>query len=165
MTLASVTEADFERARGEFDYYDPCRWEYYRLALQFVKDPVSVLELGPHRLPLFPDGDTIDNNKGLSPTYCHDAGVTPWPVDKHYDLFIGLQVWEHLGKSQSAAFAEVMRIADRAVLSFPYKWNCPGNRHHAIDDEVIAIWTQGVAWKDRIVTDHKPWRVVFYWEF
>ena len=165
MTLSSITKTDFQHAIEKFIYYDPCRWEYYNLALELVGNPVSVVELGPHQLPLFPDGDTIDSNTRLGPTYCHDASMIPWPIQRHYDLFIGLQVWEHLGESQVEAFFVVMRIADRAVLSFPYKWNCPGNKHHGIDDEIIDRWSHGLRPSNIIKTTHRPIRIIYYWEF
>ena len=71
----------------------------------------------------------------------------PWPInDKQYDLFIALQVWEHLGNKQSRAFREAIRISKAVILSFPYKWNCPKNNanypeHHEVDEELIGDWT------------------------
>ena len=49
-----------------------------------------------------------------------------------------------LGPRQQEAFAEVMRISKNALLSFPYKWNQPGNVHHGIDENKINVWTLGV---------------------
>ena len=75
-------------------------------------------------------------------TYLWDARNTPWPIeDKKYDLFIALQVWEHLGDKQGDAFREVMRISRMAILSFPLGWNCPGDCHHNITKEKISEWT------------------------
>lgn len=164
MPLEPISEADFQAASARWPYYAR-RWGYFRLALQFAGSPSSVLELGPHRLPLFPAGDTMDRKAELLPTYRHDASVTPWPVEQHYDLFIGLQVWEHLGASQAMAFWEVMRVADRAVLSFPYRWDCPADLiHHGIDDAVIGRWTCGVPWQSAAVAIRGR-RMVCYWEF
>ena len=83
----------------------------------------------------------------MEQVYIHYAAEKPWPVvDKQYDLFIALQVWEHLSNNQSRAFREVMRISKAVVLSFPYNWDCPENNanypeYHDIDEELIAGWT------------------------
>ena len=163
--MEPITEADYQRALGECPYYAG-RWGYYRLALGFAGSPPSVLELGPHWLPLFPGGDTMDLDAVLSPTYRHDARVTPWPVESgRYDLFIGLQVWEHLGASQADAFREVMRIARRAVLSFPWEWDCPTDPvHHGVNAAVMARWTCGVPVAGRALSPDGA-RLVCYWEF
>ena len=34
--------------------------------------------------------------------------------------------------------------AKTALLSFPYKWNQPGNVHHGIDENKINVWTHGI---------------------
>ena len=68
----------------------------------------------------------------------HDARRTPWPMeDDAYDLFVGLQVFEHLVDSQNAAFQEVRRIAKHAVISLPIDWvmKDPTNTHHQISNE------------------------------
>ena len=53
----------------------------------------------------------------------HDATATPWPIPGgRYDLFVALQVFEHLGTSQRAAFAEVRRVARHAIISLPIEW-------------------------------------------
>lgn len=165
MALKPITEADYRRAVDEHPYYAG-RWGYYRLALGFAGCPESVVELGPHRLPLFPAGDTMDVNPALAPTYRHDARVLPWPVeDGRYDLFVALQVWEHLGASQAIAFREVMRVAKRAILSFPFTWDCPDDPvHHAIGREKIREWTCGIPWR-ALVFSPDGLRAVCYWEF
>ncbi len=162
--MKPITSKDFRRTTKGQPYYAG-RWEYFQLAIQLAGRPASVLELGPHTLPLFPAGDTMDVSGALSPTYRHDATQVPWPVDRHYDLFIGLQVWEHLRESQAAAFAEVMRVASRAVLSFPNQWDCPADlSHHGIDEQRIAEWTCHVPLLARLATARQD-RVVYYWEF
>ena len=65
----------------------------------------------------------------------HDATVAPWPVaDKAYDLFVALQVFEHLGDEQPQTFAEVRRVAKHAILSLPIDWEMPDptNCHHML---------------------------------
>jgi hypothetical protein len=40
-------------------------------------------------------------------------------ADNAYDLFVALQVFEHLGTSQREAFREVRRVARHAIISLP----------------------------------------------
>jgi hypothetical protein len=85
--------------------------------------------------------------KYVTKEYEHNATVVPWPIkDKEYDLFIALQVWEHLEGKQKDAFKEVMRTSKMAILSFPYMWDCPKDNanypeHHMINEEIISEWT------------------------
>lgn len=123
------------------------RWPYLSIAARWAaaSGARSVLELGAYWLPIVADADTMDrpSHPGPRPTVLHDAAVIPWPVDDgKYDLFIALQVWEHLGTAQAEAFREVLRVARHAILSFPYKWDCPADPvHHGIDEQRIAEWT------------------------
>ena len=72
----------------------------------------------------------------------HDIGKAPWPArDGEYDLVVALQVWEHLEGRQRQAFAEARRVGRRVLLSLPYLWQCPGDCHHGIDDDMIFGWT------------------------
>lgn len=119
----------------------------------------TVLELGPGQHTIVKGCDIMirpeDDSWGrpineVGHTYHHDATEKPWPVkDKAYDLFIALQVWEHLNGKQTRAFREAMRISKAAVLRFPYKWICPKDNanypeHHDIDEELIADWTLNI---------------------
>ncbi|MGB2600060.1 MAG: hypothetical protein WBD04_08035 [Candidatus Omnitrophota bacterium] len=142
--IKTVTFTEFQKIRKEDRYYDG-RWGYFKKAISIAKkeSPAKVLELGPRRLPIIRGSDIMDNlAHGEELTYVHDAKITPWPVkDASYDMFIGLQVWEHLGDKQARAFKEVMRISKSAILSFPYKCYSPGDCHHDIDEKKIAEWT------------------------
>lgn len=139
---------EFLRVSRNDKYYHSERWKLYERVQQLIaaRQPESVLELGSYRLPLVVESDTMDRSDRFSPTVVHDACVTPWPVaDERYDLFVALQVWEHLLDRQQAAFREVRRIARSAILSFPYRWDCKKRNpsHHGITEEVIASWTEG----------------------
>ena len=149
--LRPITEAEFRAFDASVDsragYYGS-RWCYYSKAIDFVleRKPRTLLEIGCYLLPVFSGCDTMDilsfDNRG--PTYRHDAGVAPWPIaDKAYDMVLALQVWEHLGGRQQAAFAEAMRTAHGALLSFPLEWtNCPeSDDHHNITEATIREWT------------------------
>ena len=158
--MRPITYEDFIAARErDAAYYIPSRWDYYarviELAAELVPEPKSVLELGPHLLPIFPEADTMDIAASKGPTFVHDGGKVPWPISTNaYDLFIGLQVFEHLGKThtgervagwrhqaQAEAFQEVKRIAEHAIISLPWKWDKKEDlRHYGIDEETIVTW-------------------------
>ena len=55
---------------------------------------------------------------------------------------MALQVFEHLGTSQRAAFAEVCRVARHAIISLPIEWEMddPRNPHHGITHERVLSW-------------------------
>ena len=120
------------------------RWEYWKIVVRYLKiiNPKSTLELGASVQPIVLDGDTITKNKIEKPTYLWNAIDIPWPIKKkQYDVFIALQVWEHLKGNQIKVFKEVPRISNIAILSFPYKW--PGNSSHSkINKSKIREWTK-----------------------
>ncbi len=140
----TLTYIEWKAASERKAYYEG-RWDYLKEAIGIIQRerPRHVLELGPGGLPLVKGSDTMDRGWFFPTlTYRHDATVCPWPVgDKQYDLFVALQVWEHLDGRQREAFSEVMRVARAAVLSFPYKWSRSGDFHDGIDESVIAEWT------------------------
>jgi hypothetical protein len=144
ISIETITYIELLRLEERDPYYSG-RWDYYHEVIKLIEreSPLRVLELGPNRAPVVTNSDTMDANRCIPHlTYLHDATITPFPVkDSAYDMFIALQVWEHLKGKQEDAFREVMRISKKAILSFPYKWNCPGNCHHNIDEEKIAEWT------------------------
>lgn len=129
----------------------------------------SALELGPYHQPIIKSAHTMDRaDFGTPPTYIHNACKFPWPIENNkYDLFMALQVWEHLEGNQQKAFMEVMRISRKALLSFPYKWHCPGNCHHNITEQTISDWTLGTP-PLRIAMVKAPNvqdRVIYYFDF
>ena len=85
----------------------------------------------------------------------HDATQVPWPIpDKTYDLFIALQVFEHLEGEQADAFLEVRRVAlSRRTCSLPIDWTMadPTNAHHQLSDATVRSWFAPVE-PTRIVT-------------
>jgi hypothetical protein len=82
------------------------RWEYMQIAAQLIRDlkAQSVLEAGTENLVVCQDSDTM----GLkSEKIKQNLESTPWPIaNKKYDVFVALQVWEHLHDKQVAAFDE-----------------------------------------------------------
>jgi hypothetical protein len=108
----------------------------------------TALELGPNRQPLILGADVMDirlqpdlNTTGRQ--ISADATAVPWPVpDKAYDLFVALQVFEHLGTRQADAFREVRRVARNAILSLPIDWDMadPRNCHHQLRHDKVLAW-------------------------
>jgi len=167
--MQCVTKKDFEclAKHKEVHYINKktyCdvkhRWQYVKEAVRIVntEQPTSVLELGPFftrdgkPFPIVKGSDTFDCRSSTT-TYCRSATDIPWPmVNKQYDLFIALQVWEHLEGKQKEAFAEVARVANKAILSFPYKIKGKSTDIHAnIDDGQIVEWTFGLEPANKIV--------------
>ena len=150
------------------DPYWRGRWDYISIAIDYVRQvkPDTALEIGPGTQPILFGSARMDVAPGYD--YVHDATEFPWPIeDDSFDLLMALQVWEHLGDAQERAFAEVMRIADAAVLSFPYKWTkgCSA-RHIGIDLETIERWTCGVVPEGvSLVGPKGRQRVVMIWRF
>jgi len=134
-------------------YYKPRR-VYMSAAGRIAADLIdrkglrTALELGPHLRPLIVGADVMDvvRNDHLQAEgrrIVHDATQPPWPVaDKAYDLFVALQVFEHLGTRQAAAFGEVRRVARNAILSLPIDWVMadPANCHHQVTHERVLSW-------------------------
>lgn len=108
----------------------------------------TALELGPHVRSIIVGADVMDR-KALPDLVTegrltvHDATAAPWPfADKSYDLFVALQVFEHLGSRQREAFAEARRIARHAIVSLPIDWvmEDPSHSHHGISHERALSW-------------------------
>ena len=115
------------------------RWEYMSAVIQMGQrlEAEKIIEAGASDIPL--------NNESYLFSYPeHDLDKVPYKFnDKHFDLFIALQTWEHL-TNQQEAFKEVMRISKHAILSFPYKWKHGDAQHRDIDERKIEKWTCGV---------------------
>ena len=149
-----LTEAEFEAIAATSPTYYKGRRSYVSAAATIADDLIarhglrSALELGPHLRPLIVGADVMDltaqpdlqtDGKVIE----HDATAVPWPAaDDAYDLFVGLQVFEHLVGKQDIAFSEVRRIAKHAVISLPIDWTMkdPTNCHHQISNERALSW-------------------------
>lgn len=185
-----MTYEDFEGLlNGPAGAYYQGRWAYFSQVIEIARnrnDIRRVIELGPSFLPVVKDCDVMlkpEKDAWGRPVikdareYLHDATIIPWPIEnKKYDLFIALQVWEHLDGKQKEAFQEVIRTSRMAILSFPYMWNCPKDNanypeHHMIDEKIIADWTLGIEPKKVIRIPRtgeqvsKGPRIIYFWEF
>lgn len=176
-------------AIGSAGEYYQGRWAYFSQVIDIInkQDNINkVIELGPSYMPVVKDSDImvkpeIDDwgrpIKKAPKEYLHDATVSPWPIkDKNYDMFIALQVWEHLVGKRKDAFKEVMRISRMAILSFPYMWDCPKDNanypeHHMIDEKIISDWTLNVEPIKVIKIPRtgervsKGPRIIYFWNF
>ena len=188
--LTLMTYEDYEGLlEGPRGKYYIGRWEYFKEVLKIIQNEKfsNVIELGPGLLPIIKNSDVIVNpqedlfgkpDKIWGKVFTFDATTKPWPInDKQYDLFIALQVWEHLDNKPSRAFREVMRVSKTAVLSFPYNWEGgeeekPSHRaHRFIDKELIEDWTLGIK-PDKVVEiprtgpefDKGP-HLIYFWRF
>lgn len=172
MIVGLSKEEFYARATGPYwEQTRDARWEYSSTAIGWVEKQRAerVLELGCAGLPLFHGSDSMDVAAETQPTFLRDATETPWPVaDKAYDVFVALQVFEHLLGKQQAVFAEVMRTSRQAILSFPFKWKDTSQLdHNDIDERVIAHWTLGVPSRaTHIVSrNRKRMRIIMHWVF
>lgn len=187
--LNLMTFKDYEELlNGPRGQYYIGRWEYFKEVLKIIQNEEikNVIELGPGLLPIVKNSDLIMNpeedsfgrpNENKGKVYTFDATTKPWPInDKKYDLFIALQVWEHLDNKQSRAFREVMRISKMAILSFPYHWDGgeekPSHRaHRDIDREIIEDWTLKLKPEKVIEISrtgpefNKGPRIIYFWKF
>jgi hypothetical protein len=151
--IRPMTELEFDEMTDRFPYYAG-RWSYTSIALAQAADLIrrhdlrNALELGAPVRPIITGADVMDIkarpelDPGVAITI-HDATHRPWPVgDKAYDLFVALQVFEHLRDQQPEAFLEVRRVARHANLSLPIDWvmSDPTNKHHQIPNERVLSW-------------------------
>ena len=153
-----MTKPEFDAMVARFPYYKN-RWGYTSAALGQATTLIrrhglrTALELGAPVRPIVVGADVMDRQARpeLDPSVSiriFDATVTPWPVDdKSYDLFMALQVFEHLADRQREAFLEVRRIARHAIISLPIDWEMadPRNCHHRISNERVLSWFAPVA--------------------
>ncbi|HUX17299.1 MAG TPA: hypothetical protein VMW52_12560 [Phycisphaerae bacterium] len=164
--MRTIRQSDYERVLASDPYYAG-RWPYMAAACGMIaglEDFAAVLELGAYKLPLVPECDTMDIRQDLQPTFVHDARRTPWPIrDGAYDLFIALQVWEHLDGRQVEAFREVKRIARSAIISVPWQWPDRFGAHAKIGESVLSAWTDGTPGRfDCLIEGPLP-RMICYW--
>lgn len=151
--IRAITRVEFDDIASRHPYYRDRR-RYFGAAAWVANDLIqryglrSALELGPNVRPLVVGADLMDRSArpGLAANghvLIHDATNIPWPIPSgRYDLFVALQVFEHLGTGQPAAFSEVRRIARHAIISLPIDWQMddPRNPHHGISHERVLSW-------------------------
>ena len=153
--IRQLTKAEYEVVASRYPYYR-ARGRYLSVAASLAGDLIaahglqSALELGPNLQPLVVGADVMDIRalpelqlRPPASLLLHDATQPPWPIaDKQYDLFVALQVFEHLRHEQNVAFMEVCRVAEHALISVPIDWEMddPRNCHHRISEERALSW-------------------------
>jgi len=155
-----------KKGRGSKYWGNSGRWAYHNLVSEWAREasPSSVLELGCFGMQVCSGSDTMDLIG--EPTISYDARKVPWPLeDKSYDIFIALQVWEHLDDAKAEAFREVMRISRRAILSFPYMWRNGNVYHKGITRKMIDAWTLDVRPERVEMVGSEYKRIVMMWDF
>lgn len=173
---------------GPLEPYYRGRWVYYKEVLTLLQglSLSTILEIGPGGRPLVKSADLIldpqDKQFGTPApstgrTIVHDVTRKPWPIaDNAYDMVIALQVWEHLDNKQTRAFRELRRIAKRAILSFPHRWEGGKAKfmhrlHRDIDRELIRDWTLNTPPTKEIEIPRagpefsKGPRLIWYWDW
>ena len=151
--IRPITKPEFDELAAREPYYR-ARWSYMSVVGALAEDLIlrTATDDRPRAWGAPPAGHRRRGRHGAPPSrrsrrrgqeVIHDATVAPWPVeDKAYDLFVALQVFEHLGDKQAQAFAEVRRVAKHAILSLPIDWTMPdpNNCHHQISNEKVLSW-------------------------
>ena len=125
------------------------RWEYFQEVIKALHQIPNdrVLEIGVYKMPLTTHSDVLDmTNCDIAVNmYKQDAGKVPWSMpDKYYDVVIANQVFEHLQGNQAKAWEEVQRVANYALVTIPWGWNCPTvPDHHDIGWNHVEQWFGG----------------------
>lgn len=167
-----ITKNDLKNSKIGYWYktYDG-RWPYIKEVIHILKsiDPDSVLELGSYGVPICFNSDTMDlpecshlYERRL--TYKHNANIIPWPITKKYDVFVALQVFEHLDNKKEC-FKEAKRLSNNIILSVPYKWKKDklNKEHSNIDDKTILEWSDDIIPTLTIETGINI-RKIYYWK-
>lgn len=141
--MRTITHKDFVRLTGGSAYYGG-RWQYMSKVTAVIDELSGVytgVELGCHAFSVMTKGVTIDINPLVDPDVILNAAVTPWPFrDGNFDIIVALQVLEHIPE-RTKVFNEMKRVAECAVVTLPYNWDCPADvMHHGIDDKVLDGW-------------------------
>jgi len=147
--IRPIRRREYEAAAQEHAYHRN-RWSYVAAATDAAAELIgrhdlrTALELGPKFRPVIVGADVMDREPRAADgrMIVHDATDVPWPIaDGAYDLFVALQVFEHLADRQEAAFAEVRRVARHAIVSLPIDWDVPpDDDHHGVTIERALSW-------------------------
>lgn len=163
-----LTESEYIRKAKDLPYYAPrktwSRWDYMSLVVDEMKilQPSSICEASSEGMYLSDDSTVMElepKNSGHE-EIIHNLNNIPYPIkDKQFDLFIALQVWEHLN-NQIEAFEEVKRISHNAILSFPHNWE--DDKTHNISMNDIDRWVSNTTPVKIIPIQN---RLIYVWSF
>jgi hypothetical protein len=132
--------------RKNFLYY-----EYVDVLVRgLAHDAKSLIDIGSHDIPLIESFDwiadrvTLDIRKPYSSANVRgiQADFFSFVPPKRYDFALCLQVLEHIEDAE--AFAQkLLTVADRALVSVPYKWPAGASAYHCqdpVDETKITQW-------------------------
>ena len=160
----------------EKPYWDSRKHFRYVLYVQELvrilePDAKSAIDVGARDTPIIEDFDWIEDRSTLdySNPYSSER-VTGISVDffkfeplKHYDLALCLQVLEHI--HDAAGFAQkLFQIADRVLITVPYKWRAGANKWHVqdpVDFDKLHRWTEREPLISAIIQERRGARRIF----
>ena len=127
---------------------------YYRYVLEIAgelaKDATSLIDVGSHstsiaeKFPWIRDRVALDLRKPYSsPTVRGvQADFLAYEPEKRFDFALCLQVLEHVPPVEEFA-KKLLRVADRVLVSVPYKWPEGGCKYHCqdpVNEQKLAAW-------------------------
>jgi hypothetical protein len=139
-------EQSYEENRRHMNYYR----EVLRLVEGHVGTATSVVDVGSAETDLieqltgFAERHTVDiryapPRPGIRR---HTANFFDWQPPIHFDLALCLQVLEHVHDPTPFA-RKLFEIADRVIITVPYKWPagiCAGHVQDPVDEAKLAGW-------------------------
>jgi hypothetical protein len=141
---------------AERPYWDSRKHARYVVYVQKLvrvleADAKSAIDVGARDTPIIEDFDWIEDRSTLdysNPYSSHrvkgiSADFFKFDPPQHYDLALCLQVLEHV--HDAAGFAQkLFQIADRVMITVPYKWRAGANKWHVqdpVDFDKLHSWT------------------------
>lgn len=166
-----ITKQEFFKLCETIPYWkkQESRWRYISPVIEIIKkiNPMSVIELGNMGINLTYSSDTMDFVERAGVTHAHDATKIPWPIqDKKYDVFVALQVFEHLDDKrikQRDVFNEATRVSKNIIISVPYMWTKSDKTHDKINDKTVLSWSSGKIPSGTIFIKDRRDRKIYYW--
>lgn len=114
-------------------------------------DAKSAIDVGAGNTPIIEDFDWIEDRSTLDHRNPYSservkgisANFFEFDPPQHYDLALCLQVLEHV--QDAVTFAQkLFQIADRVMITVPYKWPAGANKRHVqdpVDFNKLYGWT------------------------
>lgn len=140
--------SDYWRSRADLLYY---QYVYFILRAA-APDARSLIDVGTRNcgyLEWFDWIDTIVSVDLVKPyqservTGCK-ADFFDYAPSQRFDVALCSQVLEHVPEAGAFA-AKLFAIADKVLITVPYKWSArrrtPGHVHDPVDEEKLARWT------------------------
>jgi hypothetical protein len=165
--MSFLTKRQYTNKIKNSDYWQKApadRWAYMSRAIKILKtlDARRIIEAGSEGIPLY-------KHSTILPDYpAFDLNKTPYPYnDKEFDVFVALQVWEHLTERREA-FNEARRISKAVILSVPFNWTERQTRHEnhrGITMKEIGSWAGRAPDETKTVSAGGKKRIVCLWTF